>query len=184
MTRMPTRPLVAALRAMMAAEGTDRQLDARKAAAAAIVDERQRHQYDGHPDWNGVSGDYRMVIQRAYRDAGVPTDAEDPVLAAGLRFHVRKEVRKRAPAADIPIRPRAPRRMPVDASEPVEGSSMPDSISRALEDPVGLVRFAIRSVEAAVETAPASADAETIRYMLPTLRDAVDKLAALVGDSL
>ena len=182
---MARTTLVPALKAMMAAEGTDRQNDARREAARAIVAERQRHEYLGRPDWDGNSRPYRAAIEQAYRKAGVPTDSENSVLHAGLRYHVRMVTNETAPAADLKAlratkKAREAPVLPVEAPPAVNGSSMPSLLSDALDDPVGLVRFAIRGLEAAKQLKPAGSDAETIRYMLKTLWEAVDGLAAAV----
>lgn len=169
---------------MMAADGTGDQRYARRAAGVAIAAERMRHEYGGQPDWEGQSRGYRQTIEAAYREAGVPTDSEEPVLHAGLRHHVRDEVSKARKRLDLsdwsPEAPTSLRKtVDVDLSP-----RAPTNVFEALESPVALVKTAIRALEAARDLKPRGDDAETVRYILPAILAAVDGLAAVVdGDA-
>lgn len=80
-------------------------------AARALVRLRSTFQHEGLPDWAGRSLDYRMTVERLYRDAGVPSDSEGPVLAK-LRYHVGNAVRETAPQEDLEalgLKPKGPR---------------------------------------------------------------------------
>jgi hypothetical protein len=157
--------VVAALKAMMAAPRDDREHLYREAADRIV---EMRHQCGGVRN-----GDYRAAIQQAYREAGVPSDSEDTVLAA-LRYHIGKAGAKTSPKGPVKVR---------KAATSTDGQTMPGILSRALEDPVGLVRHAIRAVQAAGELKPRGPDGETVRYMLSALREAVDNLAAVVDQN-
>lgn len=83
----------AALRAVVAAAAAD----TRKAAAAEILALRQCFRHNGLPDWTGRSPGYRDLIQRLYREAGVPSDGASD-LQATLRYHVNNALHELAPA--------------------------------------------------------------------------------------
>jgi len=183
--------LVRRLKAAMAQPRSERE-PYYVAAAEAVVELRKAYPLDGRPDWNGASEDYRAVVRAAYRDAQVPSDSEDTVQAA-LRHHIGQAVRAAAPEADLEALGRhktAPTKRssrdtptrPRKAVGSTNGSATPDTLLRALEDPVGLVRFAIRSLEAAKSLKPSGPEAETVRYMLKTLSEAVEALACVVGE--
>jgi len=69
-------------------------------AATALVALRQEFTFEGFPDWAGRSLDYRMTVERLYRDAGVPSDSEGGTLSK-LRYHVGNIVRQTAPPEDL-----------------------------------------------------------------------------------
>lgn len=69
-------------------------------AAEALVSLRQQFEFDGRPDWTGRSIEYRDIIERLYRQAGVPADSEGG-MQANLRYHLGNVLREVAPAEDL-----------------------------------------------------------------------------------
>lgn len=69
-------------------------------AAEAIVALRKCFKHDGVTDWAGRSGEYRDLIERVYRKAGVPSDSESS-MQANLRYHLGNALRKVAPPEDL-----------------------------------------------------------------------------------
>lgn len=84
----------------LAAAVTDPGAANSRAAAEAIVTLRRQFRHEGIPDWAGRSLEYRDVIERVYRQAGVPADSESG-LQASLRYHVGNAVRQVAPPEDL-----------------------------------------------------------------------------------
>ena len=71
--------------------------DTRKTAAQEILTLRECFTHRGLPDWTGRSPEYRDLIQRLYREAGVPSDSASD-LQATLRYHVNNRLHEVAPA--------------------------------------------------------------------------------------
>lgn len=70
------------------------------AAAEAIVGLRRHFRHEGRPDWAGRSPEYRDLVERLYRQAGVPSDSESN-MQANLRYHVGNVLRQVAPPEDL-----------------------------------------------------------------------------------
>ena len=184
--------LVGALTDMMAVPPHKRKMPVVRPVAEKMVELRRLYESDGIPDWNGRSYEYKAAIASALREAGAPTEAEDNSLHALIRHHVSNVVREQAPLADMqalgrdPDSPTArkrrdtPRRPP-KPSEPVKAPTIPNILLEALGDPVGLVTHAIRALQAARRLEPTESQVETLRILLDSLRDEVNKLAADLG---
>lgn len=71
-----------------------------RAAAEAIIRLRSLFDYEGRTDWAGRSGPYRDLIERLYREAGVPSDSESN-MQANLRYHLGNLLRQTAPPEDL-----------------------------------------------------------------------------------
>lgn len=67
-----------------------------RAAAEALVALRQHFTHEGIPDWAGRSPEYRDLIERVYRKAGVPSDSQGGI-QANLRYHLGNVIRQVAP---------------------------------------------------------------------------------------
>lgn len=72
----------------------------KEAATQIVILRAVYHRHEGLPDWAGRSIDYRHAIERAYRNAGVPSDSEDG-LQASLRYHVSNVLRSVAPPEEL-----------------------------------------------------------------------------------
>jgi hypothetical protein len=193
MSSKPKGELVRVLKKLMAADRDDREPYYRAAADRIVALRETFRRPDGLPDWSGGTSAYRAMIQSAYREAGVPPDSEDTVLAA-LRYHVNNVLREVAPAEQLeavgldrastrqkmrgeaPTRPRKPR--PADALPP-----MPSILAEASQDPVGLVTHAIKALRSAADLKPSGDEAEAIGLLLHVLRDSVDALCATIDQA-
>ena len=67
---------------------------------ACEVVELRAFSWEGMPDWAGRSPAYRNTIYRAYRSAGIPSDAIDG-LQARFRYHVGNVVREVARVGEL-----------------------------------------------------------------------------------
>lgn len=87
---------VAALKQVVAEPSTEHA----RHAAETLVSLRKQFKHDGLPDWAGRSAGYRDIVERLYRQAGVPSDSESNV-QANLRYHLGNVLRKVAPPDDL-----------------------------------------------------------------------------------
>lgn len=88
--------VVAALQEAISNPGTT----SNRKAAEAVVTLRRCFKHEGLPDWAGRSGEYRDLIERLYRQAGVPSDSESS-MQANLRYHLGNAIRKVAPPEEL-----------------------------------------------------------------------------------
>lgn len=79
---------------LLSAQPQDARLISRQ-----VVTLRSCFEFDGRPDWAGRSQDYRDVIYRVYKDAGIPSDSSSGS-QANLRYHIGNAVWEQATAAD------------------------------------------------------------------------------------
>jgi hypothetical protein len=73
---------------------------ANRKAAETIVSLRRQFKYKGATDWSGRSPEYRDLIERLYRDAGVPSDSESS-MQANIRYHIGNMLRKVADPEEL-----------------------------------------------------------------------------------
>lgn len=100
---MTSRVTTAAERALGALKSAIQEYPdapANRKAAEAIVALRKHFRHEGLPDWAGRSPEYRDMIERLYRDAGVPSDSGNN-FQANLRYHLGNVVRQVAPPEDL-----------------------------------------------------------------------------------
>lgn len=88
--------VAAALLLALSTPGTEANIK----AAESIVSLRRQFKHEGMPDWAGRSPGYRDLIERLYREAGVPSDSESN-LQANLRYHIGNAIRRVAPPEDL-----------------------------------------------------------------------------------
>lgn len=88
--------VVEALRQVVADPSTEHA----RHAADTIVALRKQFKHEGIHDWAGRSPGYRDLIERLYRQAGVPSDSESS-LQANLRYHVGNALRRTASPEDL-----------------------------------------------------------------------------------
>lgn len=69
-------------------------------AAETLVALRKQFKHEGLPDWAGRSAGYRDLVERLYRQAGVPSDSESGI-QANLRYHVGNVLRKVASPEEL-----------------------------------------------------------------------------------
>lgn len=136
------------------AEGAGRQEN--KAAAEALVALRRQFVYEGRPDWAGRSGEYRDLVERLYRQAGVPSDSESS-MQANLRYHLGNALRQVAPPEDLEalgMQTKGPlaRVQQSRANNPRASRPRPAVIRPG--DPASMARVAIDAVRALRTMAP------------------------------
>lgn len=87
---------LAALMEAVADPGTDNN----RRAAEALVNLRKQFKHEGATDWAGRSPGYRDLVERLYRQAGVPSDSENG-MQANLRYHLGNVLRQVAPPEEL-----------------------------------------------------------------------------------
>lgn len=155
--------------------------------ADEVIALRRLFVWDGLPDWGGRSPEYRDVIYRAYRSAGIPSDAIDG-LQANLRYHVGNAIREVAPRSELEklgMDPEGPRGRAVRARatahrRPRAGRQPPGSTPLAvMQDPLALCSFARDAIRAIRNLEPKGEMAEALA---PELRALAEEVFGALAD--
>lgn len=143
-------------------------------AAETLVALRKQFRHEGITDWAGRSAGYRDLVERLYRQAGVPSDSESN-LQANLRYHLGNVLRKVAPPEDL-----AALGMSVDgplarikstrAAAPRRPRQARATTFSGITDPAALAELALAAVR-------------TISAMEANLDAACDSLQALLDET-
>jgi hypothetical protein len=156
--------------------------------AEEVIALRRLFAWDGLPDWGGRSPEYRDVIYRAYRSAGIPSDAIDG-LQANLRYHVGNAIREVAPRSELEklgMDPEGPRGRAVRARATAhlrpKGSTRQPSAATPLavmQDPLALCSFARDAVRAIRNLEPKG---EMVQALAPELRALAEEVFGALAD--
>lgn len=159
-----------------------------KDLAEIVVKLRAQHEHRGMPDWAGRSTEYRDVVAKMYRDAGVPEDSVSNIQAS-LRYHIGNELREQAPAeelAQLGLSEEGPK-----GREKARRADTKGKAQRVAEqvidlttggDVVARVNHARRDLEAIDEAAMAKADIGQMRAELAETLSLITRLLTMTND--
>lgn len=147
-------------------------------AAEAIVRLRKHFRHEGRPDWAGRSPEYRDLIERLYRQAGVPSDSESS-MQANLRYHIGNALREVADPEDLQALGMATegpagRVRAVRAARP----RRPRLARPGIGDPAALASLALETVRTLRSMDPDGDVEPALRLLLDEVLDTLRQVAA------
>lgn len=148
--------------------------------AESIIALRSLFRHEDLPDWTGRSGDYRDLIERLYRQAGMPADS-DSSIQSKIRYHVGNVLREMAPEEELVslgLSVSGPRVRIRDARRAQSKDRAP-KVNASATDPRALAVLALDAVRL-LRVSDLGSDREQVALLLKQLVD--ESLDVLSGD--